>query len=265
MASVLSEGLSSHRGVDRGRRSRHERERRFCGGCREFGDPDDAGSEGPVSTEPAHHDREGVRHEVHGLMKCDETQPFGPPPPELYAGDGGLRRGGPAQRHGRRHGRPDGRSAAGAIVSLVDGTVKASTARSPRPASWSAGTRWSRCARKAEAIEDARRLMQIHADHWPGSRAAARSGSSPIPIRARPRADPAVGPRSRGGLITGVSDQTTASAIEAVWRLESTRLIAGLVRMVRDVGLAEDLAQDAMVAALTQWPGEGIPATRARG
>ena len=65
--------------------------------------------------------------------------------------------------------------------------------------------------------------------------------------------------RSRGGLIIGVSDQTTASAIEAVWRLESTRLIAGLVRMVRDVGLAEDLAQDAMVAALTQWPTEGIP------
>jgi RNA polymerase sigma factor (sigma-70 family) len=56
-----------------------------------------------------------------------------------------------------------------------------------------------------------------------------------------------------------VSDQTTAEAIEAVWRLESTRLIAGLVRMVRDVGLAEDLAQDAMVAALAQWPAEGVP------
>jgi RNA polymerase sigma factor (sigma-70 family) len=56
-----------------------------------------------------------------------------------------------------------------------------------------------------------------------------------------------------------VSVQTTAEAIEAVWRLESTRLIAGLVRMVRDVGLAEDLAQDAMVAALAQWPADGIP------
>ena len=42
----------------------------------------------------------------------------------------------------------------------------------------------------------------------------------------------------------------TQEAIEAVWRLESTRLIAGLVRIVRDVGLAEDLAQDALVAAL---------------
>ena len=56
-----------------------------------------------------------------------------------------------------------------------------------------------------------------------------------------------------------MSDQTTAEAIEAVWRFESTRLIAGLVRMVRDVGLAEDLAQDAMVAALAQWPADGIP------
>ena len=54
-------------------------------------------------------------------------------------------------------------------------------------------------------------------------------------------------------------DQATAETIEAVWRLESTRLVAGLVRMVRDVGLAEDLAQDAMVAALAQWPTDGIP------
>ena len=51
----------------------------------------------------------------------------------------------------------------------------------------------------------------------------------------------------------------TQRTIEAVWRIESARLIAGLVRMVRDVGLAEELAQDAMVAALEQWPEEGIP------
>ncbi len=48
-------------------------------------------------------------------------------------------------------------------------------------------------------------------------------------------------------------------AIEAVWRIESARLIAALARMVRDVGLAEDLAQDALVAALEQWPGSGVP------
>lgn len=48
-------------------------------------------------------------------------------------------------------------------------------------------------------------------------------------------------------------------AIDAVWRMESARLIAGLARIVRDVGLAEDLAQDALVIALEQWPQSGIP------
>ena len=48
-------------------------------------------------------------------------------------------------------------------------------------------------------------------------------------------------------------------AIDAVWRIESARLIAGLARIVRDVGLAEDLAQDALVAALEQWPAAGVP------
>ncbi len=48
-------------------------------------------------------------------------------------------------------------------------------------------------------------------------------------------------------------------AVEAVWRIEAARLIAGLARMVRDVGRAEDLAQDALVAALEQWPASGIP------
>jgi predicted RNA polymerase sigma factor len=47
--------------------------------------------------------------------------------------------------------------------------------------------------------------------------------------------------------------------IDAVWRIESAKLIAGLARMVRDVGLAEDLAQEALVAALEQWPESGIP------
>jgi RNA polymerase sigma-70 factor (ECF subfamily) len=48
-------------------------------------------------------------------------------------------------------------------------------------------------------------------------------------------------------------------AIEAVWKAESTRLIAGIARVTRDVGLAEELAQDALVAALERWPEEGIP------
>src|SRR4051812_23149320 len=50
-----------------------------------------------------------------------------------------------------------------------------------------------------------------------------------------------------------------ARAIEAVWRIESARLIAGLARVVRDVGVAEELAQDALVAALEQWPRSGTP------
>jgi RNA polymerase sigma factor (sigma-70 family) len=51
----------------------------------------------------------------------------------------------------------------------------------------------------------------------------------------------------------------TNRAIEAVWRIEQARLIAGLTRIVRDVGVAEELAQDALVAALEQWPKSGIP------
>ena len=52
---------------------------------------------------------------------------------------------------------------------------------------------------------------------------------------------------------------TAAEAIDAVWRIESARLIAGLARLVGDVGIAEDLAQDALVIALEQWPTTGVP------
>ena len=51
----------------------------------------------------------------------------------------------------------------------------------------------------------------------------------------------------------------THRAIDAVWKIEAPRLIAGLARIVRDVGVAEDLAQDALVAALEQWPKSGVP------
>jgi len=56
-----------------------------------------------------------------------------------------------------------------------------------------------------------------------------------------------------------VGASETHRAIEAVWRIESARVIAGLTRIVRDVGIAEELAQDALVAALEQWPAAGIP------
>lgn len=60
-----------------------------------------------------------------------------------------------------------------------------------------------------------------------------------------------------------MADATTADAITATWREESARLVGVLVRMTRDVGLAEDLAQDALVAALESWPGHGVPANPA--
>jgi len=56
-----------------------------------------------------------------------------------------------------------------------------------------------------------------------------------------------------------VAQGETHGAIQAVFRIEWARLVAGLVRVVRDVGLAEELAQDAIVAALEQWPASGIP------
>jgi RNA polymerase sigma factor (sigma-70 family) len=56
-----------------------------------------------------------------------------------------------------------------------------------------------------------------------------------------------------------VNSTDTHRAIDAVWRIESARIIAGLTRIVRDVGVAEELAQDALVAALEQWPESGIP------
>src|SRR4051794_21568338 len=58
-------------------------------------------------------------------------------------------------------------------------------------------------------------------------------------------------PRGGGGL---------HARVDAVWKLESARVVAALTRMVHDVGLAEELAQDALVAALEQWPAEGVPA-----
>ena len=56
-----------------------------------------------------------------------------------------------------------------------------------------------------------------------------------------------------------MTETSTHRAIDAVWRIESARLIAGLTRIVGDVGLAEDLAQDALVAALERWPESGVP------
>jgi RNA polymerase sigma factor (sigma-70 family) len=60
-------------------------------------------------------------------------------------------------------------------------------------------------------------------------------------------------------VIESVTPTDTHGAIDAVWRIESAKLIAGLTRIVRDVGIAEDLAQEALVVALEQWPQSGVP------
>jgi RNA polymerase sigma factor (sigma-70 family) len=56
------------------------------------------------------------------------------------------------------------------------------------------------------------------------------------------------------------TERTTHEAIAAVWRIEQAKIVAGVARMVRDIGLAEELAQDALVAALEHWPSDGVPA-----
>ena len=65
--------------------------------------------------------------------------------------------------------------------------------------------------------------------------------------------------RAARDVLSAVTATDTHRAIDAVWRIESAKLIAGLTRIVRDVGLAEELAQDALVAALEQWPESGVP------
>jgi RNA polymerase sigma factor (sigma-70 family) len=66
-------------------------------------------------------------------------------------------------------------------------------------------------------------------------------------------------PSIRDGLIGGMSQADTHRAIETVWRLEAPKLVAALIRVVRDIDLAEELAQDALVAALERWPSAGVP------
>ncbi|TME02601.1 MAG: RNA polymerase sigma factor [Chloroflexi bacterium] len=72
-----------------------------------------------------------------------------------------------------------------------------------------------------------------------------------------------MGPRSAGAPgdpdRAGTTGREAHRAIEAIWRIESPRLIAGLARLVGDIGTAEELAQDALVAALEQWPTSGVP------
>ena len=101
------------------------------------------------------------------MLKFDEDNSFGPPPPELSTAMGsyieeGLRSGTVVELGGLLP------SEAGAIVSLVDGTIKAVDGPFTEARELVGGYAVIDVHSKAEAIEDARRLMQIHADHWPG-------------------------------------------------------------------------------------------------
>ena len=87
-----------------------------------------------------------------------------------------------------------------------------------------------------------------------GSRA-----SKPRRRSAAARAEPACGGGAKWLLVGRRDGYRHHRAIDAVFRIEQAKLIAGLTRMVRDIGLAEELAQDALVAALEQWPRSGIP------
>src|SRR5205807_5392930 len=128
-----------------------------------------------------------------------------------------------------------------------------STDRGRRPRSLSRGIGCGRCAR------------------WmrPSNGSSARP-STPAPTRSvrssRPRACKgalAIDPRKANALEgPGRGEAGVIEAhrtIEAIWRIESARLIAGLARLVGDIGTAEELAQDALVAALEQWPTSGVP------
>src|SRR5207253_9227682 len=89
-----------------------------------------------------------------------------------------------------------------------------------------------------------------------GARALVRLGRTRLRVTRTPLACAAPHPMVSAVAMTATDAHRT---IDAVWRIESARLIAGLTRVVRDVGLAEELAQDALVRALEEWPRSGIP------
>ena len=114
-----------------------------------------------------------------------------------------------------------------------------------------------RVARGGDRVAQARAVRRRRRDRAaPDLRRRRTSASSSRRSCARPTSGCASRPTQR---TRRVDASATHRAIDAVWRIESARLIAGLTRIVRDVAVAEDLAQDALVAALEQWPQSGIP------
>src|SRR5438067_7955400 len=128
-----------------------------------------------------------------------------------------------------------------------------STDRGLRPRSLARGTGSGRCARwtRASNGSSARRSTPGPTRSVKSSRPRACKGALAIDPR---KANALEGP-GRGEAAVVEAHRT----IEAIWRIESARLIAGLARLVGDIGTAEELAQDALVAALEQWPTSGVP------
>src|SRR4051812_28069136 len=90
-----------------------------------------------------------------------------------------------------------------------------------------------------------------------GRRVRGTEGVRPGGLRS-PRLMPAGSSAGmRGSVAVAATDPRRV--VETVWRMESARIVAGLARLVRDIGLAEELAQDALVIALEQWPVSGVP------
>src|SRR5438034_2408843 len=128
-----------------------------------------------------------------------------------------------------------------------------STDRGRRPRSLSRGTGSGRCARwtRPSNGSSARRSTPGPTRSVKSSRPRACKGALAIDPR---KANALEGPGRREAAVIEAH-----RTIEAIWRIESARLIAGLARLVGDIGTAEELAQDALVAALEQWPTAGVP------
>ena len=156
----------------------------------------------------------------------------------------------------------------GVRVAFRRRSARSSTVRSPRPRSWWRATgsgRSSRSTRRSSGSSACRARYQERRGRDPSGLRGRRLRRRIHPRAARARGEDARADRGQpvGELacatMSGMPTTDVNRTIEAVWRIESARLIAGLARIVRDVGLAEDLAQEALVAALEQWPESGVP------
>src|SRR5437879_12748125 len=125
--------------------------------------------------------------------------------------------------------------------------------RSRRPRSSWPGTGYGRCARSTRPSSGSSGHPTTAGPSRSVRSSSSRACEGALAIGPRHVGTPA-GPGRRE---TGTTE--AHHAIEAIWRIESARLIAGLARVVGDIGMAEELAQDALVAALEQWPADGVP------